>query len=360
MKMTPTVRIILGDCQRTLCTLPDESVQCVVTSPPYWSLRDYGVEGQLGLEPTISEYLEKMVGVFREVRRVLRSDGTLWMNMGDSYIGSRCGPHSDHSTMRNPGARDAIATGKASWRRDRAAAGGVSHKASFGLKPKDMAGVPWRLAFAMQDDGWWFRRDIIWHKPNPMPESAKDRPTTAHEYVFLMTKSETYFYNTIEAREPVTGNSHPRGDGVNRKVAGWMDGPGSHKAVDHARSFNGIGFGHGSESKPRWNGPRPRQNESFSAAVSGLVDDRNYRSVWTIPTQPFAGAHFATFPEALAKRCIMAGSRPGDLVLDPFGGSGTAGAVALELGRSAILCELNPDYVRMIEHRTNVTPSLAI
>ncbi len=226
-----------------------------------------------------------------------------------------------------------------------------------GLKPKDLIGQPWRLAFALQAAGWYLRSDIIWHKPNPMPESVTDRPTKSHEYIFLMSKSERYFYDLKANKEPVTGNAHKRGNGVNAKVAGWMNGPGSHKAIDHTRAAqasgakyadNGVGFGHGFDKKRK---PRYKQNLSFSAAVKDLVPSRNKRSVWSIPTQAFKGAHFATFPEKLVLPCILSGTRPGDLVLDPFAGAATVGLVALKTGRRFVGIELNPVYVEMAEKR---------
>lgn len=331
------VTILQGDAIETLRTLPDESVQCVVTSPPYWGLRDYGVAGQIGLEDTFGEYLWTMVSLFQEVRRVLRDDGTAWVNMGDCYVSSGgSGVQGSGGLM----ATRSVVTARISQ----------GERRPGGAKPKDLLGQPWRLAFALQEAGWWLRRDIIWHKPNPMPESCKDRPTTAHEYVFLLTKSERYFYNRAEAREPVTGNAHARGSGVNPKaIGGWASGPGSHSAIDHNRTSAGS-----------TKFPKARQNESFSAAVNGLVEDRNYRSVWTLPTQPLKEDHFAAFPEALVRRCIIAGTRPGDMVLDPFGGSGTTGRVAIELGRRATLIELNPKYVEIARRRTSTTPELPL
>lgn len=320
--------ILQGDCLQSLRTLPDESVHCVVTSPPYWGLRDYGCAGQIGLEATVDEFIERLVVVFTEVRRVLRNDGTCWVNMGDCY----------------------------------------ATRAAVGLRPKNLLGQPWRLAFALQASGWYLRQDIIWHKPAPMPESVADRCTKAHEYLFLLAKSERYHWDAAAMREPVTGGAHAR------------------------RSFNGVGFGHGYEDKPRWtpktphgwgvgdeprrsvefqrNGVHPkaraagsgtRANASFCAAVSDLVKSRNRRSVWTIPAEPCSDAHFATFPTALVRPCILAGCPVGGTVLDPFGGSGTTAAVAIELGRNAILCELNPDYVALAKARlAAVTPGLAL
>lgn len=331
------LRLINADALDGLRSLPSESVQCCVTSPPYWGLRDYGVEGQIGLESTFDSFISRLVAIFDEVRRVLKPDGTCWINMGDSYLNRGSGNPGDSGMMK-----------------DRRI---VRHRVSKharcidGVKQKDLIGQPWRLAFALQDAGWWLRRDIIWHKPNPMPETVYDRPSTAHEYIFLLTRSARYFYNRQEAREPVMGNAHTRGDGINKKVAGWMEGPGAHRSADHAREKSG---------ETKFATPRPRQNKSFSQSVNELMSDRNWRSVWTIPTQPFGGSHFATFPEQLAQRCILAGSRYGDTVLDPFGGSGTTGRVALGMGRSAVLIELNPQYCEMIRERCSVTLGLPL
>lgn len=331
-------QILVGDCVESMRKLPADSVQCVITSPPYWGLRDYGVDGQLGNEETFPEYLATMVGVFEEVRRVLRPDGTAWINMGDSYAGS-WGAQGRKGQGMMLGRKICHARQIAAAARRKSGTG--SKDRTPGIKPKDMVGQPWRLAFALQEAGWWLRRDIIWSKPNPMPESVYDRPTTAHEYIFLLTKSAKYFYNHAMAREAVTGNSHPRGTGVNPKA----EDP---RQVREEKA-TGEKFG------------KPKQNASFAAACSSnLMDDRNYRSVWTIPTQPFSGSHFATFPEALVTRCITAGTRPGDTVMDPFGGSGTTGKVAIEMGRHAILCELNPEYVKLIEQRLHTTPGLGI
>ncbi|WAL81353.1 site-specific DNA-methyltransferase [Pandoraea sp. XJJ-1] len=305
--------IILGDCRDTMRMLIAEGVkvQCIVTSPPYWGLRDYGVAGQLGLEPTLSEFLGNMVEVFELCRNLLADDGTLWLNMGDGYVP------------------------------DRAA----------GIKQKEVTGQPWRLAFALQDAGWWLRQDLIWHKPNPMPESVRDRCTKAHEYLFLLTKSEKYFYDFAAMQEPVTGGAHARGAGVNPKAtpSGWDTSAGGHRNLTGRYAGTGVGFGRGYDKEPK---PRVKQNASFSAAVKDLVDTRNRRSVWTIPTQSFDGAHFATFPEALVEPCVLAGSRPGDIVFDPFMGSGTVAQVASRLGRHYLGCELNPEYFALQRDRT--------
>lgn len=268
-KMTLGVgRIISGDAHSALSTLDDQSVQTVVTSPPYWGLRDYGVAGQIGAEPTVDEFVEKLVKVFADVRRVLRDDGTLWLNIGDSYT-----------------------SGGRTWRQSdkKLPARGMDYrpKTPDGLKPKDLIGVPWRLAFALQQDGWYLRTDIVWQKPNGNPESVKDRPTRVHEFLFLLTKAERYYYDYESVKEPTD---------------------------------NGRG------TKAR-------------------------RSVWSINTEPFPEAHFACFPTKLVEPCVLAGSRPGDVVLDPFFGSGTVGEVARKLGRNFVGIELHEEYVDIARKR---------
>lgn len=330
------LRILMGDCREGMRTLDAGSVQACVTSPPYWALRDYGVpptqweaceftpmaglppvqipamECCLGLEPDPLAFVGHMVLVFREVWRVLRDDGVLFMNFGDSAAPS----------------------------------GGAG-----GLKPKDIVMMPARVALALQADGWTVRQDIIWHKRNPMPESAKDRCTKAHEYIYLMSKGPRYYWDHEAMREPVSGTAHPRGHGVNPK-AKW-------KTPDGWDTTAGEG-GHGSiHRKGREKGKvRAKQNESFANAVKGLVTTRNKRSVWTVNPQPYPEAHFATYPEELVRPCVLAATRPGDIVLDPFGGSGTTGRVALEEGRSVVLCELNSEYEPLIRRRCVVTPKL--
>lgn len=323
-----SVVIHVGDCREGLKALPEASVHCCVTSPPYFGLRDYGVASQIGLESVPAEYVAAMVAVFREVWRVLRDDGTLWLNLGDSYAND--GKWGGHTGGKHVKALHCSPVGR--------------NKRYTGLKPKDLIGIPWMVAFALRDDGWYLRKDIIWHKPNVMPESVHDRPTTAHEYLFLLTKSQRYHYDSDAIKEPVTGNSHARGDGVNpkAKIAG-----------QNSRIFHDRDPQHPPARKSR-------QNESFSAAVNGLVNERNKRSVWTVPSAPYSEAHFATYPPDLIKPCILAGCPVGGTVLDPFGGSGTTGMVALELGRNAILIELNPEYAKLAEQRCNVTPGLAL
>ncbi len=303
-------RILIGDVLTGLAQIPDGCVQTCVTSPPYYGLRDYGVAGQIGLEESPEAFIARLVEVFRGVRRTLRKDGTVWLNMGDSYAGSRCGPSSN--TL--PGKRrnhDQAMT--ASRRRDNAEIP-RSDLAHPGLKPKDMLGIPWMLAFALRADGWYLRQDIIWHKPNPMPESVKDRCTKAHEYLFLLSKSESYYFDAAAIGE-APGNKAPTKGGRE-----YEDG-----AIEHRTAAN--------------------------LHHIGARDTRNKRSVWTIATQPMREAHFATFPEALVEPCIRAGSRPGDTVLDPFLGAGTTALVAEREGRQWIGCELNPDYVAIAERR---------
>ena len=373
----PTWDILQGDSTEVMRGMEPESVHCVVTSPPYWSLRDYGVHGAYGLEPTLDEYIERMVEVFREVWRVLRKDGTCWLNMGDCFASDAprgsFGDQGDLST----GAHGELVP-KRNW-------------SGLGLKPKDLVGMPWRVAFALQADGWWLRSDIVWHKPNPMPESVRDRPTRAHEYVFLLSKSAKYFYDADAIREPAAPSTHGGGDGER------------HRPID-GNGFNDKRFG-------TW-------HETYVATTASK------RTVWSIATQPYSGAHFATFPEKLVEPCILAGTSergvcgvtgdpwervtertgsPHDaqtesqyetgsaanrlalarqaarergeeyfqhvttlgwqptcdhdsepvpaLVLDPFCGSGTTGVVALRHGRSFIGIELNPEYIELARRR---------
>ena len=261
--------LVVGDARKVLAELPDEHFQCVITSPPYWGLRDYGIEGQIGAEKNVDDYLADLVALFREVRRTLRPDGTLWLNIGDSYT-----------------------SGGRSWRDtdSKNKARGMDYRAPTpeGLKPKDLIGVPWKLAFALQTDGWYLRTEIIWNKPNCQPESVKDRPTRSHEYVFLLSKSERYFYDWEAVREPATD---------------------------------------------------PKQGK------------KNRRTVWNVNTEPYPGSHFAVYPRALARLCVQAGSRLGDRVLDPFFGSGTTGVVCNELGRDCIGIELKEEYAKLARER---------
>ena len=372
------IEIIQGDCIDGLRSLPDESVHCVVTSPPYWGLRDYGQDGQIGLEDTPEAYTARMVEVFREVRRVLRDDGTLWLNLGDSYAANK---GSGYYRNQCGGLKDGP-QGKALRNQD------FNQSLPPGLKPKDLVGIPWRIAFALQADGWWLRQDIIWHKPNPMPESVTDRCTKAHEYVFLMSKSARYFYDAAAIAEPF---ADARMGASGARALPYSEGSGRRDTLSDG-TRKGLGVSPG--------------------------ETRNKRSVWTISTKPFSGAHFAVMPPDLVEPCVLAGTsekgccpdcgaqmqrvmdrtpssacqgagwtsgvgtmrndgdRPGSFVgavsetkgwasfcdcatetpipctvLDPFGGAGTTALVADRLGRNAIICELNPEYVKIAKDR---------
>lgn len=314
-------------------------VQTIVTSPPYWGLRDYGVEGQLGLEPTFAEFLANQLEVFQLAREVLADDGTAWVNMGDCYATGagkvNTAPGGGTQGERWAGIRTEERSGYEGKHNYRV--GPLTQPNRMpqpGLKPKDLVGQPWRLAFALQDAGWWLRSDIIWHKPNPMPESCKDRPTKAHEYMFLLAKSEKYHFDFDAFQEPVTGTANPR-------VAGWMEGEGAHNTIVHnTPKARGVGFGHGTDAADRNRG-RVKNNASMDAALIETRSTRNRRTVWTIPTQGYEGAHFATFPEKLVEPCILAGCPVGGTVLDIYFGSGTTGQVAQNLGRNFIGIELN-------------------
>lgn len=262
------IKLIVGDTRTEMLHLPDSTFNTCVTSPPYWGLRDYGYEGQIGAETTVDEYIASLVAVFREVRRVLRDDGTLWLNIGDSYT-------SGNRTWRDPDKKNP--------------ARGMDYRAPTpqGLKPKDLIGIPWRLAFALQADGWYLRSDIIWYKPNCQPESVRDRPTQAHEYLFLLSKSQDYYYDVDAVREPT------------------KDG----------------------------------------------ASTRRQRSVWEISTEPYAGAHFAVFPRGLVRPCVLAGSPRDGLVLDPFFGSGTLGVVCVEQGRRCVGIEVKTEYAKLARER---------
>jgi len=308
-----TVQILNGDCRDVLKTLPDQSVHTCVTSPPYFGLRDYGHTGQMGLEPTPDEFVSELVNVFREVRRVLRDDGTLWLNIGDSYASYRDGKATPDTT-RGLSEGTLVPKGSAKNRMSSTFVG-------TSIKHKDLIGIPWRVAFALQADGWYLRQDIIWHKPNPMPESVTDRCTKSHEYIFLLSKSPKYYFDHEAIKEPVAASSIIRLTQPN---------------ISAQVGSNRVPF---------------KTNGTMKAV--GNTEMRNKRSVWTVTTKPFKGAHFATFPQDLIEPCILAGCPEGGTVLDPFGGAGTTGLVAKRNNRNAILIELNSEYVEIIKNRTD-------
>lgn len=337
---TPHITVYQGDVRTVLADLPDESVDCCVTSPPYWGLRDYGTAGQLGLERTPDEYTAACVDVFRGVRRVLKDAATLWLNLGDSYAAGGNGGGGKFMAMRagKEGADGAWAhrADKKGWR-----------SAPPGLKAKDLVGIPWMVAFALRADGWYLRSDIVWSKPNPMPESVTDRPTKSHEYVFLLSKSPRYWYDAAAIREPLKESSVVRmSQDVEAQEGSWRANGGEKtngpmKAVrrtdkqrGHSRRHEGF--------NDRWDAMEKSEQQQNGA---------NARSVWTIAPQNYSDAHFATFPAELPRRAILAGCPADGVVLDPFAGSGTTLAVARDLGRKSIGIELNPEYVRLIEKR---------
>lgn len=436
-----TIRILTGDCRDVLQTLPDESVHAVVTSPPYYSLRDYGTgtwaggdatcthqvseirtgqgmaalgaqyrggghkaaaakpiyahrtcplcgaertDRQIGLEETPEDYIATMVSVFREVKRILRKDGTCWINIGDTY-----------ASDGGRGAGGNYGRENRSWQQENPRAGRGRH--TLTVKPKDLYGIPWMLAFALRADGWYLRQEIIWSKPNPMPESTRDRCTKAHESLFLLSKSERYYFNQAAIAEPASENTHAR---ISQDVAAQRGSDRANAGVRRTKPMkavrnNGVGFGRGYDAvtkpqyrtpsgwevasgrdhhalKGRYNGAGPkavkdsvgvgwrsRQNESFQTAISGSVlTMRNKRSVWEIPTAPFKGAHFATFPPALVLPCVLAGCPEGGMILDPFGGSGTVGLVADRHHRDAVLIELKAEYSEMARQRVTAESPL--
>jgi DNA modification methylase len=325
MKQLALNTILTGDAYKMLKTLQDESVHCIVTSPPYWGLRDYGVKGQIGQEPTPEKFIHEMVKVFREAKRVLKKDGTLWVNIGDSYAAAPKKRTSEQA------ARKSTLTGS---KGTQIACKDQIKKTVEGLKPKDLVGIPWMLAFALRADGWWLRQDIIWSKPNPMPESVTDRCTKSHEYIFMFSKSSKYFYDHEAIKtEPkywgVTGM-----DGSGYKDAKKYNGKHSDKQRGHSRRHAGF--------NQRWDAMSTKEQMSMGA---------NKRSVWHIPTKPFPDAHFATYPEELIVDCIKAGCPEGGVILDMFFGAGTTGLVARKLNRNFIGIELNPEYVTIAEKR---------
>jgi DNA modification methylase len=304
-----TIRILQGDVRERLAELPSDSFDCIVTSPPYWGLRDYGVRGQIGLEPTLTEYLDTMVDVCRDLRRVLEPSGTFWLNVGDSYAASGRGGGGGSFQDRDVGTKITTANSR--------------RMAAVGFKPKDLCMVPNRLAIRLQEDGWYVRSEIIWHKPNPMPESVTDRPTSSHEKIWLLTKAERYWYDADAVREPYNEASVGR----------------------YAYALQGT-----APTSNQMDGDTARREREKAIRPPNPLG-RNLRNVWSITTESFKEAHFATFPPELAERCIKAGCPVGGHVLDPFGGAGTTGLVADRLGRDATLIELNPNYVSLIKNR---------
>ena len=350
-----TIKILIGDVREQLRTLAADSIHCCVTSPPYWGLRDYGVEGQIGLEATPAEFIAVLVDVFQEVRRVLRPDGTCWINMGDSYASKPNGPAGagGHTTSTPH-----VAVRTAHARR--------SSGIPIGLKHKDLCMMPHRLAIALQDAGWWVRQDIVWSKLNPMPESVRDRCTKSHEYIFLLTKSAKYYFDAEAIKEPAVGAAdHPRNSFSTKDY----DVPGQKPQKRTARG-NGVGFGHGFDRvvKPRATGPAVEMIDAAASARMGrgpgwrdeaeIPAVRNKRSVWTMATHSFAEAHFATFPPELPETCIKAGCPVGGVVLDPFFGAGTTGLVADRLQRDCIGIELNPAYAEIARKRIQAESTL--
>ena len=302
-----------GDCLEILKTLPDDSVHCCVTSPPYYALRDYGMEAQIGRETTPKEYISRLTEVFTEVRRVLRPDGTLWLNISDTYAGK--GNQGDFVDPKNPNGRNGQAVA-------------LNNKVE-GCKPKDMIGIPWMLAFSLRDSGWYLRNDIIWMKENPMPESVKDRCARCYEHIFLFSKSKKYFFDYKAISEPIAPAT------AERLKRGMKGGNKYGKAIPGQPQAQNIN--------------KPREPGTITDAMISPV--RNRRDVWTINTVPFSGGHYAVFPPKLAETCILAGCPEGGIVLDPFMGSGTTGLVAKRLDRHFVGIELNPEFSRMAIER---------
>ena len=324
--------ILQGDALEKLRELRTESVDCCVTSPPYFQLRDYGVDGQIGLESTVDEYINRLVAVFREVRRVLKRDGTLWLNIADSYAGSTKGA-----------ARSAENAKKYKQGTNKGLLGsGLAATPLCGCKSKDLLGIPWILALALRNDGWYLRQDIIWQKPNPMPESVIDRCTKSHEYIFLFSKSKRYYFDWAAIQEPCVGNNNIAPAGSKGSVR-----PNSRLRKGNRRTFRGGGaytnsaaFANSTDKQNETHGNIPNE--------SGL---RRKRSVWTVATRGGSGQHYATYPKKLVEPCVLAGSRIGGVVLDPFAGSGTTGVVAQENGRGYVLIELSENYVDICKER---------
>lgn len=310
--------ILQGDCLNVLSTLDAESIQTCVTSPPYFGLRDYDIEGQVGLEESPKEYVDKIVSIFREIKRVLRDDGTVWLNLGDSYATTHHGKQGSHGAKFNPTGQ-AYVDAVTGTRREK--------KIPEGLKSKDLIGIPWRVAFALQDDGWYLRSDIIFAKGSCMPESVKDRPTRSHEYIFLLSKSAKYYYDHESIKEPLAVSNAQR----------------------KTKKYN---------TKERY-GAKNGGNSGLDGLAAKMRDGnhtkKNKRSVWNVNPKPYKGAHFAVFPPELIRPCVLAGAPKGGTVLDPFCGSGTVGAVCKEEGREFLGIELNPNYIELAEERISAS-----
>lgn len=364
----PEFALHVGDALTVLRTLPEASVDCCVTSPPYWGLRDYAVEGQIGLEPSPAAYVEALVTIFAEVRRVLRPAGTLWLNLGDTYNSNPSWGRGKSTMEGRP--QDAIPS--------KPSGGWLSHAKTDTLKSKDLVGIPWRVAFALQDDGWYLRADNIWSKPNPMPESALDRPSRSHEYVFLLSKSERYWFDVDAISEPAKyygPNGKPKAGphsgqmqaraGSNRKqqrravelaVAGGLTD--AHIEAIRAVGISDVGKALTTTRGAGKSDPEKQRLADEAKKVLGgyyreflIAVDRRPRTVWTIQTQQYADAHFAVYPEELPRRCILAGCPKDGVVLDPFLGSGTTARVARQEGRRAVGVELNEEYAALAEER---------
>lgn len=333
--------LLIGDCRNILPSLPDKLVQCVVTSPPYFNLWDYGVEGQIGLEDSVEDYVNSLVNVFREVKRILKDDGTLWLNLGDSYAGN--GKNRNAKGI-DYGFKEEYEDAHHKDRRR-----GIIKKTPLSgkLKPKDLIGVPWRVAFALQDDGWYLRQDIIWNKPNVMPEAVKDRCTKSHEYIFLLSKSKNYYFDNEAIKEEAsTFENRPHGIVRNR-------------VYEYDSKLNAM--------NPKYNMRRDDKRDAIKHSYpqkrlnrkdsSYDITKRNKRDVWTVNTRPYTEAHFAVFPPALIQPCILAGSREGDIILDPFFGSGTVAEVAALFNRNWIGIDINEEYAPLYKKRLGLFAS---
>lgn len=346
----PLNTILQGDCLEMVKTIPDNSIDCCITSPPYYGLRDYGVDGQIGLEETPEEYIDKLTSLFREVRRVLKDDGTLWVNIGDSYAAQRGGTYQPAESLAG-GIGGKTVDGEKVNRGRAEGYNPTRNAAAIGLKHKDLIGIPWMLAFALRSDGWYLRQDIIWHKPNPMPESVKDRCTKSHEYIFLLSKSPHYYFDYEAIQEEATGYDG-RKDTMHKGSKKYTQEcmPGMQKQEMASRAHERWKFKNLQDKGQTTQTMHERRAEGKQDI---LYPVRNKRDVWSVPVKPCKEAHFAIYPEELIKPCILAGCKVGGIVLDPFFGSGTTGRVAEALGRNYIGCELNPEYVKIAEKRTS-------